>query len=167
MIGVLSVLLLVCICVTIWAVFFRSEGGIVLTPDYAPPGEDENSQKIPGQGEGKLDVTQGGGGIGIQYSQQVRIDLSDKMVYLQYANPGRSTQNVMLQIIIKGKIVAQSGIVKPGYQIGKVSLLEGMENILKEGVYVDAVFKFLSYDPITAEKAMVDTEGKIAVTVQK
>ena len=166
-IGVLSTLLLVCICITIWVVFFRSEDKVVLTPDYAPPGEDANSQKIPGDSEGKLDVTQGGGGIGIQYAQQVEIDLSDKTAYIQYANPSRSTQNVMLQIVIKGKIVAQSGIVKPGYQIDRVALLDGMEDILLEGVYTDAVFKFLSYDPVTAEKAMVDSEGKITVNVMK
>ena len=166
-IGILCALLTLCICVTVWALFFRSDSDVILTPDYAPPGEDENAQKIPGQGEGKLDVTQGGGGIGIQYSQQVKIDLSEKTAYLQYANPSRSTQNVMLQIIIKGKIVAQSGVIKPGYQIAKVSLLDGMEDILQEGVYVDAVFKFLSYDPITAEKAMVDSEGQITVTVLK
>lgn len=167
LIVILCLLVVVCMGVTIWAVFFRSDHGVELTPDYAPPGEDENSQKIPGDSEEKLDVTQGGGAIGIQYSQQVKIDLSEKMAYIHYANPSRSTQNVLLQIVIKGTIVAQSGVVKPGYQIAKVKLLDEAEKLLQQGTYVDAVFKFLSYDPVTAEKAMVDTEGKITVTVKK
>ena len=37
--------------------------------------------------------------------------------------------------------------------------------MLKEGVYTDAVFRILSYDPDTGEKAMVDTLAEITVTV--
>ena len=164
---ILSCMLVLCLGVTIGTLWARRSQDPILSPDYAPPGVDENSEKIPGDKGDKLDTEIGGGAVGVQYSEQVTIDLSENMAYLQYANPGKSTQNILIQIVIKGKIVAQSGVIEPGYRLSKLKLLSGANEILQEGVYVDAVFKFLCYDPVTAEKAMVDTEGNITVTVQK
>ena len=163
----LSCLVVVCIGVTVWALFFRGATAPVITPDYAPPYDDENAEKIPGDFGEKLEASEGGGAISIQYGETVTIDLSDDMAYLTYSNPGKSTKNMVVQIEIKGQIVAQSGLVRPGYQLKKIELLPDAKDMLREGVYENAKLRFLSYDPVTAEKSMVDTEGAVQVTVRK
>ena len=61
--------------------------------------------------------------------------------------------------------MVQSGTIRPGNQVSELELLDGAAKKLQEGVY-DAVFRILSYDPVTGEKAMVDTLAEITVTVQ-
>ena len=161
----LCVLLMICMCVTVWAVWFRDADHTELTPDYALPEEDENATVIPDDSNEKFESEVGGGAIRLWYSQSVRINLSQKTAYLFYANPGISTQNVVLQIVIKDRVVAQSGLIKPGYQLAKMYLLDGSEKMLKEGIYAQAVLRLHCYDPITAEKAMVNTDANITVTV--
>ena len=161
----LCVGIVVCLAVTIWALFFRKTD-VVLTPDYAPLETEANAEPIPDDNGEKLDAPEGGGSISIHYVDQVTIDLSDKKATLEYANPGRSTQDIVLQIVIQGEIVAQSGTINPGKQVKQLELLPDAEKMLQPGTYTDSMFKILSYDPETGEKAMVDTEAVITVTVQ-
>lgn len=156
--------IVICLGVTIWALFFR-QSGETLIPDYAPLETEQNAQPIPGDDGTKLDAPEGGGAISIEYENQVAIDLSDGKAYLSYANPGKSTQDVVLRIEIQDTAVAQSGTIRPGNQVSELELLDGAAKKLKEGVY-DAVFRILSYEPVTGEKAMVDTLAEITVTVR-
>ena len=55
--------------------------------------------------------------------------------------------------------------MRPGNQVSELELLDGAAKKLQEGVY-DAVFRILSYDPVTGEHAMVDTLAELTVTVQ-
>ena len=156
--------IVICLGVTIWALFFR-QSGEVLIPDYAPRETEQNARPIEGDDGGKLDAPQGGGAISIEYENRVTIDLSDSKAYLSYANPGKSTQNIVLRIEIQDTAVVQSGTIRPGNQVSELELLDGAAKKLQEGVY-DAVFRILSYDPVTGEKAMVDTLAEITVTVR-
>lgn len=157
--------IVVSLAVAGWALFFRQPEQ-VLIPDYAPQQTEQNAQPIPGDDGTKLDAPEGGGAISIEYENQVTIDLSDGKAYFSYANPGKSTQNVVLRIEIQDTAVAQSGTIPPGSQLKELTLLDGAAKQLREGVYADAVFRILSYDPVTGEKAMVDTLAEITVTVQ-
>lgn len=161
----LCVGIVVCLAVTIWALFFRTPGGSF---DYAPDKLEPNAQVIENDDSPKLEAPSGGGAISLQYEDKVTIDLSDKKAYLNYSNPSKSTQDIVLEIVIKDQTIAKSGLIKPGYQVTELPLSNGAENLLSEGVYnEDAVFKILSYDPGSGEKAMVDTKMEITVTVQK
>lgn len=161
----LSAGIVICLAVTIWALFFRTPSG---TSDYAPDKLEPNAQVIQDDDSEKLDAPSGGGAISLQYEDQVKIDLSDKMAYLNYSNPNKSTQNIVLEIVIKDQTIAKSGLIPPGYQITELPLADGAENFLSVGVYSeDAVFQILSYDPDSGEKAMVDTKAEITVTVQE
>ena len=162
----LSIGIVICIGVTVWAVFFR-EPAKVITPDYAPGKLDPNAESISGDDTGKLEAPVGGGAISMQFVDKVTIDLSDKKAYLNYSNPSKSTQNIVLQIVIKDQVVVQSERIEPGYQIKELPLLSGADKLLAEGVYTQAVFKVLSYNPVTGEKSMIDTQAEITVTVQK
>ena len=94
------------------------------------------------------------------------IDLSEKKAALQFANPSKSTQDMVLQIVIQDVIIAQSGRLEPGYRLKELSLWDGAEKMLAEGGY-DGKFVILSYDPVSGEKAMVNTEAAITVTVKQ
>lgn len=165
LIVLLSIGIAVCLAVTIWALFFR-QPRVVLTPDYAPRETEQNAEPIPDDNSVRLDTPAGGGSITIEYDNHATIDLSDKKAYLSYANPGKSTQNIVLRIEIQDTVVAQSGTIQPGSQVRVLALLEGAEKQLQTGVYTDAAFKILSYDPETGEKAMIDTVAEITVTVR-
>ncbi len=158
--------MIACICVTVWAVFFRDTEQKTLVPDYAPQQTEQNAEPLNDGGD-KLDVPEGGGGISLEYESTVTISLLDKTAYLNYKHPDSSTQDIVLCIEIDGEMIAQSGIIAPGNQLKKLSLLEGAEKKLSVGTYTDADFRVLSYDPETGEKAMVDTVAAITVTVEE
>ena len=166
LIAALILCMLVCIGVTVWAVFFRQTEEKQLIPDYAPQQTELNAKPTGDDGQ-KLDVPEGGGGISLEYESTVTISLGEKKAHFSYTHPSRSTQDIVLCIEIDGEIIAQSGTMKPGNKLEELSLLEGAEKKLSEGTYTDADFRVLSYDPETGEKAMVDTVAKVTVTVTK
>ena len=161
---ILIIAIALCIAVTVWALFFRQPKD-TMSPDYAPQVLEPNAIPVSDADESKLDAPEGGGAISLEYDDKVTIDLTDAKAYLNYSNPGKSTQDIVLRIEIQDTAVAQSGTIPPGNRLNELELLEGAENMLKEGVYTDAVFRILSYDPDTGEKAMVDTLAEITVTV--
>ncbi len=134
-----------------------------LTPDYAPKSEDENAVDI-GVEEDKLELPEGGGAVGMTYIPDVTIDLSDNMAYFMFQNPMRSNSDVVLQIVIQDEILAQSGKIVPGKQLDYMELLPGAANMLSVGGY-DAKFVILFYDPVTAERSILKSEGAINVNV--
>ena len=162
---ILSIGIAICIALLIWALFFRTPAA---SPDYAPDKLEPNAQVMQDDDSEKLEAPSGGGAISLQYEDKVTISLSDKKAYLNYSNPNKSTQNIVLEIVIKDQTIAKSGLIKPGYQITELPLSDGAEEMLSEGVYnEDTVFRILSYDPDSGEKAMVDTKAEITITVQK
>jgi hypothetical protein len=155
----------VAVSVAIWSLYFR-EPDVVLTPDYAPKETEPNAEEIPGDSDVKLEVEDGGGAIGIEYVPKVTIDLSKREAQLSFSNPGKSTQDVVLQIVVQNTVLVQSGRIEPGNRVQRLSLLDGIEKMLSEGGY-DGKFVILSYDPASGEKSMVNTEAHITVDVQK
>lgn len=166
LIALLLVVTVAALCVTAWALFIREEQTVVLTPDYAPKEEEVNIEAIPGDSGEKMKSEEGGGSVNLTYSNQVIIDLSDKKAYVYFANPGKSNQNMVLQIMIADEIIVQSGTILPGYKVEKLDLLENAEKMLSAGGY-DGKFVVLYYNPESAEKAVVNTEIAIDITVRE
>ncbi len=162
-IPILLVITAIAICVTIWALFFR-DNGPVLAPDYAPQEEEINAETIPGDSGEKLENPEGGGSVSLTYSRDVSIDLSEKKATLLFANPGKSNQDMVLQIVIQGEVIIQSGTLKPGNQVTTLSLIDGMAEKLSAGTY-EGNFAVLYYHPETGEKAIVNTEIPVTITV--
>ena len=150
--------------VTVWALFFRDSGGTVLIPDYAPQQKEENAETIPDDTENKMENPEGGGSVSLTYSNEVTIDINDKAAALYFANPGKSNQDMVLQIVIQDTIILQSGTLKPGNQVKLLNLLEGAEEMLQPGGY-DGKFIVLYYDQTSGEKSMVNTEIPITINV--
>ena len=164
----LLVLILLCITliavgVTIWALFFR-DSGPALAPDYAPQEMEQNAESIPDDSDEKMAKPEGGGSVSLTYSNKVTIDLSDKAAALYFANPGKSNQDMVIQITIQDTVIVQSGTLVPGQQVKLLDLLEGAEKQLSVGGY-EGKFVVLYYDQTSGEKAMVNTEIPITINV--
>lgn len=154
---------LVAVGVTIWALFFRDTGA-TLAPDYAPRKQEQNAETIPGDTGDKMENPEGGGAVSLTYSNEVTIDLSDKAAALYFANPGKSNQDMVIQIAIQDTIILQSGTLSPGNQVSLLNLLEGAEDMLQPGGY-EGKFIVLYYDQTSGEKSMVNTEIPITINV--
>lgn len=159
----LLLITLIAVGVTVWALFFR-DSGPTLAPDYAPQEMEQRAETIPNDSGEKMDKPEGGGSVSLTYSNKVTIDLSDKMAALYFANPGKSNQDMVLQIAIQDTVILQSGTLKPGNQVKLLDLLEGAEEMLSPGGY-EGKFVVLYYDQESGEKAMVNTEIPVTINV--
>ena len=159
----LLLITLIAVGVTVWALFFRDTGP-TLTPDYAPQEMEQNAETIPDDSGEKMDKPEGGGSVSLTYSNKVTIDLSDKAAALYFANPGKSNQDMVIQIAIQDTIILQSGTLSPGHQVKLLNLLEGAEDMLQPGGY-EGKFIVLYYDQTSGEKSMVNTEIPITINV--
>ena len=162
---VLVVVTLIASMITIWMLFFQNKE-TVISPDYAPQEVEKYAQSIPNDSNDKLDQPDGGGSVSLTYSKEVSIDLNKNIVSLLFANPGKSNQDMIVQIVIHDSVIVQSGLIKPGNQVKTLDLLDSSEKKLTEGIY-DGKFNILYYDQINGEKAIVNTEIPVTVTVEK
>ena len=160
---ILAVITVAALCVAMWALFFRGPS-VILTPDYAPQQKEENAQPIPDDTGDKMENPEGGGAVSLTYSNEVTIDISDKAAALYFANPGKSNQDMVIQIAIQDTIILQSGTLSPGNQVKLLNLLEGAEDMLQPGGY-EGKFIVLYYDQTSGEKSMVNTEIPITINV--
>ena len=149
--------------VAAWALFFRDTGP-TLTPDYAPQETEQHAETIPGDSDEKMEKPEGGGSVSLTYSNKVTVDLSDKMASVYFANPGKSNQDMVIQISIQDTVILQSGTLKPGQQVKLLDLLEGSEKLLQPGGY-EGKFIVHYYDQDSGEKAMVNTEIPVTINV--
>ncbi len=160
---ILLLLLLITSCsVTIWSLFFR-DTPTSLAPDYAPQEIEPNATPTPDTDKDKLEQEQGGGSVSIQYTKEVRADLSDGMVYLTFANPGESNQDMVLQVIIQGKVIAQSKLLPPGHSLSQLPLLEGVN--LSPGGYNGKFTTAYYYE--NGERAIIQTDIPLMIRVEE
>lgn len=165
LIPVLLVITTLAVAITVWSLFFR-ESQPVLAPDYAPQIEERNAETIPDDPGEKLDQPKGGGSVSLTYAKEVSIDLSDKKASLIFANPGKSNQDMVLQVVIQDQVIIQSGTLKPGNQVTSLDLLDGTAGKLAVGGY-EGKFVVFFYDQSTGEKAVINTEIPISISVNE
>lgn len=160
---ILLLLLLITSCsVTIWSLFFRDTTP-TLAPDYAPQEIEPNAEPTPDTGKDKLEQGQGGGSVSIQYTKEIRVDLSDDMVYLSFTNPQESNQDMVLQVFVKDQLIAQSKLLPPGNALSQLPLLKNAE--LSAGGYDGKYTAAYYYE--NGEKAIVQTDIPLVVKVQE
>ena len=160
---ILAVILAVlALLVALWALFFRNPASDP-TPDVAPPVED-NILPTDEDDQEKLPQAQGGGAVNITYSDQVSLSLSEGTVTLQFMNPVRSNQSMVLQVTLQEEIIAQSGSLPPGSQINTLSLIQELS--LAPGSY-QGTFHVLFYNTDDGSRALVSTEIPITITVSQ
>lgn len=87
------------------------------------------------------------------------------MAELYFVNPGKSNQDMVLQLVIQDEVVARSGKISPGKQVHKLELLEDAAKKLQSGGY-EGKFTVLYYQPDSGEKSIVNTEIPVNITVE-
>lgn len=151
------------VAVTVWALFFRSPD-VTLAPDYAPVATEKHAQPIPDDRGGQSAAQPGSGSVSLTYSNEVTVDLGSAAAELLFANPGRSNQDMVLQIVIQDAVIVQSGRITPGNQVTQLELTGDAVDMLSPGGY-EGCFRVFYYDLNSGEKAIVNTEVPISVTV--
>lgn len=161
---VLILILVITVGITLWVLFFRDTPP-VLAPDYAPRETEKNAETLEGDINGeKLQQKQGGGAVSLTYSKNVLVDISEKAAKLMFANPHKSNQDMIIQIIIQDTVIVQSGLLTPGHQVVKLDLLDNVK--LSSGTY-NGKFVVLYYQKDTGEKAMLNTEIPLTIVVEE
>lgn len=162
----LSVLIVVCIGVTLWALFLRdtSEPSKPITPDYPPQGTEDNQKPIEGDDDTKLESPEGGGAVRVEFFPDATASLSEKTIRIIYKNPNASNQNVRVLVKVGETYIAKSELITPGHEIEQLALSDEALSLLQVGGY-KAEIHIQFYDPETNEKAMVDSKGELTLTV--
>lgn len=164
LIAALIMITLVCTGIT---VYLLNRDDQTAVPAYAPQQIDDNARELDNSGdEEKLEAQEGGGSVSLTYSASVTVDLAQEKVSVFVENPERSTQDLIIQVLLKEseneeKVIAQSELIPAGYGIDEVDL---QEDGLAKGEY-DGVIRISYYNPDDGEKAMVNTDIPVTVTV--
>lgn len=149
--------------ITAWALFFRGPS-VVLTPDYAPQELERNAQAIEGDNSEKMQADEGGGAVSLSYGSNVSIILSNQTAALLFANPAKSTKDMVVQVVIQDTVLVQSGRLTPGNQVTTLDLLDGAADMLSPGGY-EGKLVVLYYDEDSGEKSIVNTEIPVTISV--
>lgn len=166
---VLGILVIIIIILLLLRSCGDGDSGKVLEPDYNIVEPDDNASAIPDEAPPAEtpEVEEGGGSMSLIYSDQVSVNLATGEVGLFYQNPSDSSHSLVLQIIIEREdqqyLVAESGALEPGFMLTQLEA-EG-DLPLAEGIY-EGVIKLLFFDPETGERAVVDTNIPVDITVQ-
>jgi len=158
--GLLLIITVAAVGVTVWALWLRQPD----SSDYAPQQVDRNAVPMDGGGsdEDKLENPEGGGAVSLTYSKDVALDLNTKEAGILFQNPSKSNQDMALQLVIDGKVIAQSEKLPVGYKLSKLTGVD--TDKLTAGIY-EGKFIILYYDAGTGEKAIVNTEIPVTITV--
>ncbi len=155
----LLLLALIAIIVTVWVI----SNPEIIDPDYNILEKDENLEEMPDEGD-PVESTGGGGSVVLNFSYDVAVDLSDKKATLYFGLPSNSNKDAVLQLIVDDLLVAQSGRLPPGHQVQTMTVQDNAARRLRKGVY-DGVLKVLYYNYETGERAILDTEIEVTITV--
>ena len=163
LIYILLLITVTAVAVTVWALFFRTPD-VHLVPDYAPVSVEQNAKPIPGDREEGETAQPGSGSVTLTYSTETVVDLSSGRMALLFANPGRSNQDMVLQILVQETVIHQSGRITPGNQVTELELSDEVLEMLSPGGY-EGSFCIFYYDRNSGEKALVHTEIPVSVMV--
>lgn len=158
----LLLLSLAALLVAIWAMFFRLPP---LEPDFNLLEIEQNAEEMDDGGKAP-DSTGGGGAVVLNFSYDVAVNLTSQKATLYFGLPSQSNKDAVLQLVIGDVLLAQSGRLPPGYQISTLDVDRDAAERLQPGVYNGGLRVFY-YDDETGERAILDTEIKVTVTVTR
>ena len=134
-------------------------------PEYTPQQLDSKADKMEETDESKLEAEAGGGAVGLTYSTAVSIDISDGTAASLFQNPQRSTQDMVLQLVVgegdEETVLGESDLIPVGYSLSTMNVTEASR--LSPGGY-EGKFRVLYYNTETGEKAVVNTEIPVEIT---
>lgn len=160
---ILLLLLLLLLLTSCGGILYSLLNREILAPDYAPQDVEWRAEDMEEGAGAKLPQPEGGGASSLIYTTQVVIDASLEEAQLFMGNPGKSNQDIVLQLVVKDTLIIQSGTIKPGKKVETMDLLDGAASRLRPGGY-DGLY-IVSFYNNTGEKAMLDSEIPVTVNV--
>lgn len=141
----------------------------VLVPDFAPEDKEPNAEKVPETGgeTEKGEKPEGGNSAQLFWKDEAVVDLSDNTITFSYTNTAASHVASLLKIYAQDQLIAESGVIDPGYKLSTLTLLPGAKDKLAAGAGYNGVIRCYFYDEETGVKQFVDSEIKISITVQE
>ena len=158
---------IIILCVALKAGKDNSKDTDKIVPDYPPQATDPNQSPMVNDPGGTLETELGGAGVNLTYTATATVDLSEGKVTLYYANPSKSTQDMVVSLVLdNGDVVlCRSQRITAGNQIRELTLEDSAREALEIGGY-NARYVVGCYDPNTNEKAVVElVGGGVVVTV--
>ena len=154
LIPVLMIITAVSVVVSVYfAVFYEAKD--VVAPDFMPVEQDEKVDKIAGETDtSKMEKEEGGGSVTVICKDEAVLSIGSGKISMFYQNPSRSNSAVVVQLLIGETVVAQSGSIKPGYELEEMEFLNNIE--LSVGGY-NGSMKIFYYDEETNEKSIVES----------
>jgi|GEM_PF-97968 len=133
-----------------------------LPPDTLPEAEE---RAVPHDGEEDADRTDSSGAVGsvnVTYTDLVTVSLEDGEARLNFSNPKRSNQSMVLDLLIQDVLILRSGALQPGTTLESLPLLDYAQ--LAPGGY-EGLFRVAFYDPDTGKKSVMNAEIPVQVKV--
>ena len=153
----------IAVCVATYVAYISHNKNSII-PDYAPGTIDTNAIKEDNK---VSNSSKGTNSARLIFSNVVSVDKKNKEAKLYYKNPGESTENVVLYLIIRQNdkeiILGKSDLIPVGYAIYTLPL-DDLSNIPVGGY--DGIIKLLYYNEKTNVKEMVDSEIKVSIEVK-
>ena len=168
LIGVLTVNIVLIPILLLHNNFGEKDDPGVLDPDYPVISQEPNAPPIASDStEERPTVNEGGGSVTISFMDSITYKPATGQLSLFYQNPGVSTHNVVVQVIVvrgdEEYLLSQSGILAPGYQVTSLQASDGAPQ-LSPGGY-EGKLRLLFYDLETGERSIVDSNIPCTVTV--
>ena len=113
---ILLALIVIALSITILMLLSKDKNEVI-EPDYEELEIEENAEIIANDSTTKTESEKGSGSVILNYSNKVDISLNESNAQLMFANPNKSTHDIVVQIFIKDILIAQSGLLKRGNQI--------------------------------------------------
>ena len=134
----------------------------ILDPDQAYEQLDPDMEPYPDP-SGTEDEQDGVTKASFTCEAQMTVNLRAERVDLMFANPSRSNQNMVIELLIQGEVIAQSGRIEPGYRITSLPLSRADQ--LTQGIY-NGTLKIYFFDPQTGAQ-VVDSNFPVVLTVKE
>ena len=153
----LAVLAALAVGIAVGARLFPRDGH--LPPDRAPE-QDPNAvpyEEALSGGEG--------GSVTLRYQAAAEIDRESGTAAIAFVDPASSDQGLVIQLLIQGEVLAESGLLPPGTAVYTLALLPGAAERLEPGDY-DGSFLVSYYDTESGQRSALQTEAEIRVTVK-
>ena len=162
---IIAALLLIIIICGVTLAHLALKNSNTLEPDYASGEVDTNA--IKEEAKTSKEGKNGGGSVNLKFSSVVEVDLNKKTAKLYFKNPGTSSEDIALNLIIRKSdgdiILGTSEMIPPGYAIYKMNLND--ISMLTKGGY-DGILKTIYYNNKTKAKEIVDSEIKVTIEVK-
>lgn len=147
------------------------DGGIkkseVLLPDYSVAVDEPNAYVSQ---DSQMNSSQSGNTVTLVYADKVTYSSNENRVSLHYSNPSDSTAAAILQIIVYDAdgaecLLAQSGVLRPGYSVDALAGALDENSVLDSGSY-SGVMRVLFYNTHAGSEPTVSTDISVTITVK-